>query len=154
MNKVFLIGRLGQDPEVKQTQGGQQIVKFSLATTKTWMNEKTGKQERTEWHRCIAWGDRWNGVLPYLKVGGQIAIEGSVQYEQWEKDGVKHTSCNINVDQIELLGSKRDDNQQRGGQQSSSRSGQQTQQRGGGFGGGQRKKEPAPYDGGDDDIPF
>jgi single-strand DNA-binding protein len=118
MNKVFLAGNLGNDAEVKHTTGGQMIISFSLATTSKWNDKNTGKlQERTEWHRCSAWGERWKNVAPYLTKGSKIAVIGDVRYRQADKDGVKVTYTDINVDEIELLSSKKDGEQRQAKQQ-------------------------------------
>jgi single-strand DNA-binding protein len=110
MNHVILIGNLGQDAETKHTQGGAMIVSLNLATTSKWTDKQSGKaQERVEWHRCSAWGDHWKNVVPYLTKGTKVSVIGEIRYRDVEKDGVKVRYTDINVEKIELLGSKRDD---------------------------------------------
>jgi single-strand DNA-binding protein len=110
MNKVILIGHLGKDAEVKHTSGGKQLMNFTVATTNRWKDQEGKRQERTEWHRCTAWGDRWQGVLPYLHKGQRVCVEGEVRYREGEtKDGAKSHYTDIHVEAIELVGAKRDD---------------------------------------------
>ena len=110
MNKVILIGFLGKDAEVKQTPGGKQLVSFSVATTTRWKDQKGERQERTEWHRCTAWGDHWNGVLPYLHRGQKVCVEGELRYREGKsEDGGRTFYTDIHVDGIELVGKKSDD---------------------------------------------
>jgi single-strand DNA-binding protein len=116
MNRVILIGHLGKDVETKHTQGGQQLISFNLATTQKWKDDKGQRQERTEWHRCTGWGDRWGGVTPYLVKGTKVAVEGDIRYRTVEKDGKNVVYTDIHVNHIELLTSKRE-----GGDQQQSR---------------------------------
>lgn len=136
MNKVFLVGNLGGDAELKYTQGGQAVCRIRLCTNKTWKDKDGKKQERAEWHTCNYWGKGGEAVAQYLKSGKQVAIEGELQTRSWEdKDGGKRYSTEINVSSLELLGGGAGRQQQGGGQ----------------------SEGPAPTGGeslGDDDIPF
>ena len=104
MNKVVLLGRLGGDAELKVTQGGQAVSKFSLATSEKWKDKDGELQERTEWHRCVFWGDRAKKLNQYLTKGKQILVEGSIRYGSYEKDGVKMYTTDINVMNVEFAG--------------------------------------------------
>lgn len=97
-NRCQLMGNLGQDPELKQTQGGQTLLKFSLATSEKWKDKGGNQQERTEWHNCVLWGERGEKLARFLSKGQRIFVEGKIQYEKFEdRDGNKRTSTNINV---------------------------------------------------------
>lgn len=106
VNKVFVIGNLGRDPEVRFTDGGQAVCNFSVATTDVW-NDKSGqKQERTEWHRIVAWGKTAELCGEYLKKGRQVHVEGRLQTREWEKDGAKRTTTEIIASHVTFLGGK------------------------------------------------
>ena len=76
VNKVILVGRLGKDPEVKYTQGGTAVAKFTLATNEVWKDQNGEKQERTEWHNIVAWNKLAEICGQYLNKGGRVYIEG------------------------------------------------------------------------------
>lgn len=105
VNKVMLIGRLGQDPELKYTPSGTAVVNFSLATSESW-NDKSGeKQDRTEWHRVVVWGKLAELCNQYLAKGRQAFVEGSLQTRSWEgKDGNKRYTTEINAKSVNFLG--------------------------------------------------
>jgi single-strand DNA-binding protein len=110
LNKVTLIGNLGSDPEVRSTTGGNRVATFSLATSRQWNNQAGEKQEKTEWHRCVAWnqgkGKLADIVESYLKKGDKCYIEGSIEYRQWtDKENQTRYSTEINVREVILLGS-------------------------------------------------
>lgn len=120
LNKVSLIGNLGQDPEVKMTPSGQQVATWSMATSEKW--EKDGvKQEKTEWHRLVAWGKTAELAGKYLHKGDQVYVEGKLQTRSWDDaNGVKRYTTEIIVKEITFIGGKRDSNQeQRSAPQSS-----------------------------------
>jgi single-strand DNA-binding protein len=80
VNKVILIGRLGRDPEVRYTASGRAVAKFSIATSEQWTDKEGGKkEERTEWHRIVAWARLGEICGEYLKKGSQVYIEGRLQ---------------------------------------------------------------------------
>jgi single-strand DNA-binding protein len=85
VNKVILIGNLGRDPEVRQTQDGLKIVHLSLATSENWNDKATGeRKEKTEWHRIIIFNERLSEVAEkYLKKGSKVYIEGQIQTRKW-----------------------------------------------------------------------
>jgi single-strand DNA-binding protein len=84
LNKVLLIGNLGSDPEVRRTQGGQSVATFRLATNESWGDKSGERQERTEWHRVVAWGRLAEIVGEYMKKGRQVYVEGRIQTRQWQ----------------------------------------------------------------------
>ena len=79
VNKAIIVGNLGKDPEVRFTQSGQAMARFSVATTDTWMDRENGRQERTEWHNIVVWGKQAETCGQYLSKGRQVYIEGRIQ---------------------------------------------------------------------------
>jgi single-strand DNA-binding protein len=111
LNRVELIGNIGQI-ELRNTQGGQPVLNFSLATSESWFDEKSKeRKERTEWHRCNCWGKRGEGLNKILTKGSRIFVEGRLQTRSWEKDGQKHYATEINVTNVILCGGKSRDRQ-------------------------------------------
>jgi len=108
VNKVILVGRLGQDPEVKYTQSGTAVASFSLATSETWKDKETGeKKEKTEWHKIVAWRRLGEICGEYLKKGSLIYIEGALQTRSWEdKDGNKRWTTEVVAHKMQMLDSK------------------------------------------------
>ena len=109
LNKVTLIGNLGNDPEVRSTTGGNRVATFSLATSRSWNDASGTKQEKTEWHRCVVWNTKGTGladvVEKYCKKGDRIYVEGRIEYRQWQdKDGQTRYSTEINVRELIMLG--------------------------------------------------
>lgn len=108
LNKVMLIGNLGMDPELKFTQGGQAVLRMRLATTERYANKAGERQERTEWHTVIVWGNRAEALNKILHKGRTIYVEGRLQTRQWDdKEGKKRSTTEINANQILLLGGGR-----------------------------------------------
>jgi single-strand DNA-binding protein len=106
MNKVLLIGNLGQDPELRYTQGGQAVLNLRLATNESFLNRDNERQERTEWHTVIVWGKRGEGLNKILSKGKQLCIEGRLQTRSWEdKQGQKRYSTEVVATNVILLGS-------------------------------------------------
>jgi len=106
VNKVILVGRLGADPEVRYTAGGTAVAKFNLATSETWKDKDGGKQEKTEWHRVVAFGKLGETCGEYLSKGKQVYVEGKLQTRSWEdKDGNKKYTTEVNVSNMVMLGS-------------------------------------------------
>lgn len=84
INKVIILGRLGQDPEVRYTPSGQAVANFSVATSDVWLDKQSGeKQEKTEWHKIVVWGKLAELCRDYLKKGKQVYIEGKLQTRSW-----------------------------------------------------------------------
>lgn len=134
MNIVILSGRIGQEPDLKYSGGGQAVLKLSLATDEP-VKGKDGKwDKRTEWHRLVAFGKQAEGLSKVLHRGRHVSVQGTLRTHEWEKDGVKRWTTEIIVRDMDI-GPRRED----GGGQS---------QRGGGGG------YDAEDDFGDDDIPF
>jgi single-strand DNA-binding protein len=106
LNKIMLIGNVGNDPEVRSTPNGMQLVKFSVATNRTWKNSSGEQQEKTEWHRCTAWGKLSEIIERYVKKGDLLYLEGRVEYSQTENDGQIRYFTDINVQEMSMLGSR------------------------------------------------
>ena len=107
MNKAILIGNLGRDPEISNTQNGMAVAKFSIATSERWNDKNTGKkQERTEWHRITAFGRLAEICEKYLSKGRQVCIEGRIQTSSWEKDGIKRYNTEIIASTMKMLGAR------------------------------------------------
>src|SRR5258708_34695643 len=106
VNKVILMGNLGNDPEVRYTAGGMAICSLSLATTSQ-RKDKDGQQiEKTEWHRVKLFGKLGEIAGEYLKKGRQVYIEGRIEYGAYRKDGVKHYTTDIVADEMQMLGGR------------------------------------------------
>lgn len=105
VNKVLLIGRLGNNPEIRYTNTGTAVANFNLATSESW-NDKTGqKQERTEWHRVVVWGKLAELCEKYLAKGRQCYVEGRLQTRSWDdKDGNKRYTTEIVASTVQFLG--------------------------------------------------
>ena len=104
INKVILVGNLGNDPEVKYTQGGTAICTLSLATTRAYKDAGGQLVEKTEWHRVKLFGKTGEIAGEYLKKGRQVYIEGRIEYGSYEKDGVKHYTTDIVGEDMQMLG--------------------------------------------------
>ena len=109
VNKVLLLGRLGQDIELRYTPNGDAVGNVTMATSETWKDKSSGeRKEKTEWHRLVIWGRRAEGLKDYLLKGTQIYVEGRLQTRQWEaKDGGKRSTTEVRVDSIEFVGGAR-----------------------------------------------
>ena len=115
VNKVILVGNLGNDPETKYTQGGMAITTLSVATTSV-RKDKDGQQvEKTEWHRVKLFGKLGEIAGEYLRKGSQCYLEGRIEYGSYDKDGVKHYTTDIIADEMQMLGGKSDGGGQAGG---------------------------------------
>ena len=107
VNKVILIGRLGADPEVRYTPGGQPVANFRIATSESWNDKQGQRQERTEWHRIVAWGKLGELCGEYLSKGRQVYVEGRLQTRQWDdRDGNKRFTTEIQAREITFLGGR------------------------------------------------
>lgn len=105
VNKVILLGRLGQDPELKYTPGGAPVCNFSLATTEAWTDKQGQKQEKTEWHRVVVWGKLAELCNQYLAKGRQAFLEGRLQTRSWDdKDGNKRYTTEILASTVQFIG--------------------------------------------------
>lgn len=106
LNKAILIGNLGQDPEVRFTQGGQAILNLRMATAESWFDKETQeRKERVEWHTVTMWGKRGEALGKILSKGSKLCVEGRIQTRAWEdKQGNKRYSTEVNAANIILLG--------------------------------------------------
>ena len=106
-NKVQLIGNLGNAPEVRNTESGKKLVRFSIATNESYRNAKGEKVTETQWHNLIAWGKVADIAEKYLTKGSEVAIEGKLMNNNYtDKEGVKKYATEIQVHELLLLGSK------------------------------------------------
>ena len=107
INKVILVGNLGQDPEVKYTAGGAAVTTLSIATSDSWKDRDTGEdQERTEWHRVVLWRRLAEIAGEYLNKGSKVYIEGQLQTRKWEQEGQTRYTTEIIARDIQFLDSK------------------------------------------------
>jgi len=107
VNKVILVGRLGQDPELKYTPSGSAVANFSLATNRVWKGQDGNSQERTDWHRLVVWGKSAEIANTYLKKGSQIYVEGRLETRSWtDKNEVVRYTTEVVVDNFQMLGGK------------------------------------------------
>jgi len=105
VNKVILVGNLGSDPEVRYTPSGRAVANFSLATTERFTNKEGEKEERTEWHKIVAWARLGEICGEYLTKGSQVYIEGRLQTRSWEdRDGNKRYTTEIVAQAMQMLG--------------------------------------------------
>lgn len=108
LNRVMLLGNLGADPELRFTQGGQAVLNLRLATTENYLDKNKQRQERTDWHDCVVWGARAEGLSKCLNKGSRILVEGSLRTSSYEKDGVKRHKTEVNVTNVVFADGKRE----------------------------------------------
>lgn len=107
LNKAMIIGRLGQDPEVRYTQSNTAVANLSIATSERYKDKEGEWKERTEWHRVVAWGRLAEICQEYLKKGSQVYIEGPIQTRKWEdKEGQTRYTTEIKALTMTMLDSK------------------------------------------------
>jgi single-strand DNA-binding protein len=105
VNKVILVGRLGQNPEVRYTPSGAAVANFSVATNESWSDKSGQRQERTEWHRVVVWGKLAELCNQYLAKGRQVYLEGRMQTRQWQdKDGQTKYTTEVQAQTVQFLG--------------------------------------------------
>ena len=108
INKVILIGNLGQDPELRYTQNGKAVASFSLATTDRFSSRDGDRQERTEWHRIVTWERTAENCARFLSKGRSCFVEGRLQTREWEdKEGVKRRTTEVVAQNVQFLGEPR-----------------------------------------------
>jgi single-strand DNA-binding protein len=151
INKVILVGNLGQDPEIRYTADGRPIATFSIATSETWKDKNSGeRREKTEWHRVVVFGKLAEICGQYLAKGRQVYIEGKLQTRKWQgQDGQDRYTTEIVVDQrgsMQMLGNRE-------GGPGPSRPASGGSNSGGGFQDQGYPQPPYPNDQ-EDDIPF
>ena len=105
VNKVILIGNVGNDPEIIE-KGDVKIAKFSIATSESYKNKQGEKVSNTEWHNIVAFGKLAEIIQKYVKKGSKLYVEGKISYSSYEKDGVKMHSTQIKCNNISMLGTK------------------------------------------------
>jgi len=107
MNRAFLMGNLGADPEVRYTSSGGAVANFRIATTEVWNDRQSGeRQERTEWHRIVVWGKQAEQCGEYLRKGRQVLVEGRIQTREWtDQQNQKRYTTEILADRVTFLGS-------------------------------------------------
>jgi single-strand DNA-binding protein len=109
LNKAMIIGRLGQDPDVRYTQSNTAVANMSIATSERYKDKSGEWKEKTEWHKVVAWGRTAEVCQEYLKKGSQVYIEGPIQTNKWEdKEGQTRYTTEIKALQMTMLDSKRD----------------------------------------------
>ena len=108
LNKVILIGNVGKEPEVRTTNGGSKVATLSLATTRKWKSQSGEPQEKTEWHRLVVWNRGKSGLADvverYVGKGSKLAVEGAIEYREYDKDGERKYITEINVSGLTMLG--------------------------------------------------
>ncbi len=164
LNKVQLIGNLGNDPEVRSTTNGSRVATFSLATSRSWNSQSGEKQEKTEWHRCVVWNTRTSQladiVEKYLKKGDKAYVEGRIEYRQWQdKEGQTRYSTEINVRELIMLGGRGGGSAEGSDEGASGRSRAPAGERarsgaGSGAAGDDFEDFPGALEDEDDDLPF
>ena len=108
-NKAILIGRLGRDPEVRYTTSGAAVTDFSVATNEVWTDQNGERQERTEWHRIVAWSRLAEICEKYLRKGSLVMIEGRIQTREWDdRDGNRRRTTEIRAFGMKMLDSRTD----------------------------------------------
>ena len=121
LNKVMLIGHTGDDVKMHYFEGGGSIGRFPLATNESYTNRTTGeKVTNTEWHNLVVWGNLTKVVEQFVKKGSQIYIEGKLTSRSYESDGVTKYITEVRVNDLVLLGGRRDDNAGGGNQHDNS----------------------------------
>lgn len=106
VNRVILLGNIGQDPTTRYTQDGKAVTNFSVATSESWKAKDGSQQEKTEWHNCVTFGRLAEIAGEYLRKGSKVYIEGKIQTDSYEKDGQKRYSTKINVRELQMLDSR------------------------------------------------
>ena len=106
VNRVILLGRIGQDPELKYTAKGDAAVNLSLATSETWKDKATGeKKESTEWHRISIFGKPAEIAAQYIRKGSQLYVEGKIKSKKYtDKQGIERTAFEIQSDSFQMIG--------------------------------------------------
>lgn len=161
INKVILVGNLGNDPETKYTQGGMAITRISLATTSVRKDKEGNQQERTEWHRVVFFGKLGEIAGEYLRKGSSVYVEGSIRYDKYTgQDGVEKYSTDIIADEMQMLGGRGEGGGASGGGGGGERAARpQRQEYSSSSSSAPRRQAPSPQqapvdDFADDDIPF
>jgi single-strand DNA-binding protein len=108
MNRVFLLGNLGADPELRHTKEGTPYLRFRVATTGKYLDRGANEwKERTEWHSVVLWGKRGETLCSYLRKGDRVMVEGSLRTSSYERDGQKHHRTEVRATELVFAGSRR-----------------------------------------------
>lgn len=143
VNKVIIVGNLGNDPEVRYMPNGNAVANVSVATSDSWKDKNSGEQqEKTEWHRVVFFNRLAEIVEQYVKKGSKIYIEGRLQTRSWDKDGVTQYTTEIVASEMQMLDSANGGNGKNFSNQQSNPAPQQ------------KPAAPQNFDNFDDDIPF
>ena len=146
VNKVILIGNLGGDPELRHTVSNIPVVNFTVATNENWVNKEGVREERTEWHRVVAWRRLAEICHEYLRKGTQVYIEGKLQTRSWEdQNGQKRFMTEVVADEMVILG-------QRGAEAGPPQAGENVSSKESAEGSDYGEFQPPAE--GDDDLPF
>jgi single-strand DNA-binding protein len=150
INKVFVLGNLGRDPETRYMPNGDAVTNFSLATSRYWKNKDGERQEETEWHRIVCFGKTAEVAGEYLQKGVPAHVEGHLKTRKWkDKDDVERYTTEIVCDQLTLLAKKDDDGKSpRRDRDDDDRPRKEPKPE------AKPRKAPAGFDDMDDDIPF
>jgi single-strand DNA-binding protein len=151
INKVILIGNLGQDPETRTTPGGTTVTNIRIATSESWTDKASGeKKEQTEWHTVVMWNRLGEIAAEYLRKGSQVYIEGRLQTRKWQdKQGNDRYTTEVVASEMQMLGGRG------GGGSGAAQETRDTREAGGGRGAGAAAPAGAgPSADFDDDIPF
>ncbi|MFT6752747.1 MAG: single-strand DNA-binding protein [Candidatus Azotimanducaceae bacterium] len=163
INKVILVGNLGNDPDTRYLPNGDAVTNISIATSESWKDKQTGENvDRTEWHRIVFFRRLAEISGEYLKKGSKVYVEGKLQTRQWEKDGQKHYTTEIVGNEMQMLDSRGEmgggggynqgpPSNNQSNQPSNQQPNQQSNQQSGNSG---QSFEAPPVEDFDDDIPF
>lgn len=115
INKVILVGNIGQDPEARYMPNGNAVTNCTLATSESWKDKNTGQQqEKTEWHRLTFYGKLAEIVAEYVRKGSKLYVEGKLQTRSWEQDGIKRYATDIICNEMQMLDGKPQGQQKQG----------------------------------------
>jgi single-strand DNA-binding protein len=144
VNKVILVGNVGNDPEIKNMPNGNAVANISVATSETWKDKGNGEQqEKTEWHRVVFFNRLAEIVGQYIKKGSKVYLEGRLQTRMWEQDGVKRYTTEIVASEMQMLDSREQPQGQVGGNYQTPAPQ-----------GAPQQAAPSNFNNFDDDIPF
>ena len=160
VNKVILVGNVGQDPEFRVMPNGNGVCNLSIATSETWKDKNTGdQQEKTEWHRVVFFNRLAEIVEQYVKKGSKLYVEGRLQTRSYENDGQKHYSTEIVGSEMQMLDAPRGTSDEPRGTYQGNQQSQGSQHSNHGHGSAAKPNmgggtQPNNFDNFDDDIPF
>ena len=106
VNKIILVGNVGRDPDIQQTKNGTKVAHMSLATNRRINTNAAEPAERADWHRITMWNRTAQFAEDYIKTGDRIYVEGRLEYDSYERDGVTIPTADVNVSEVVLLSHK------------------------------------------------